>query len=117
MKLLRVLLLITLPLSCFVGSGCSSLDEVINKAIDLQVSIGEYQNILKPFSNGPETDESDKTLSSVAEMMVITLSLICFQASEQGQAGSKFVTHYVITIVTHGLYYVSEFNCGCMRIL
>ncbi|XP_059014998.1 mammaglobin-B-like [Mustela lutreola] len=83
MKLLRVLVLIALPLSCFAGSGCSSLDEVINKAIDLQVSIGEYQNILKPFSNGPGTDEAlgqlkwcfliqpEKTLSSVAEIMDI----------------------------------------------
>ncbi|XP_034868257.1 mammaglobin-A-like [Mirounga angustirostris] len=58
MKLLRVLVLIALPLYCFAGSGCSSLEEVINKTIDSQVSVEEYQNLLKSYSSGPATDEA-----------------------------------------------------------
>nr|XP_012421242.1 PREDICTED: mammaglobin-A-like isoform X2 [Odobenus rosmarus divergens] len=58
MKLLRVLVLIALPLYCSAGSGCSPLEEVINKTIDSQVSVEEYQNLLKPYSSGPVTDQA-----------------------------------------------------------
>uniref|UniRef100_A0A8C0MXK8 Secretoglobin family 2A member 2 n=2 Tax=Canis lupus familiaris TaxID=9615 RepID=A0A8C0MXK8_CANLF len=81
MKLLRVLVLVALPLYCLAGSGCLLLEEAINKAIDSQVSIDEYQNFLQPFTYGLETKEaiaelkqcflqqSDETLSNFALMM------------------------------------------------
>uniref|UniRef100_A0A8C0RCR6 Secretoglobin family 2A member 2 n=1 Tax=Canis lupus familiaris TaxID=9615 RepID=A0A8C0RCR6_CANLF len=65
----------------FPGSGCLLLEEAINKAIDSQVSIDEYQNFLQPFTYGLETKEaiaelkqcflqqSDETLSNFALMM------------------------------------------------
>ncbi|XP_019661665.1 mammaglobin-A isoform X2 [Ailuropoda melanoleuca] len=83
MKLLRVLVLIALPLYCSAGSGCSLLEEVANKTIDSQVSTDEYQNFLKPFSAGPETDkaiaelkqcflsQSEETLNNVGAMLNI----------------------------------------------
>ncbi|XP_004410141.1 PREDICTED: secretoglobin family 2A member 2-like [Odobenus rosmarus divergens] len=87
MKLLRVLVLIALPLYCSAGSsGCSPLEEVINKTIDSQVSVEEYQNLLKPYSSGPVTDQalaqlkqcflsqSNETLSNVGVMMVTMVS-------------------------------------------
>uniref|UniRef100_A0A8I3NC85 Secretoglobin family 2A member 2 n=2 Tax=Canis lupus familiaris TaxID=9615 RepID=A0A8I3NC85_CANLF len=82
MKLLRVLVLVALPLYCLAGSGCLLLEEAINKAIDSQVSIDEYQNFLQPFTYGLETNEaiaelkqcflqqSDETRSNFALMMV-----------------------------------------------
>ncbi|CAK7309071.1 Secretoglobin family 2A member 2 [Vulpes lagopus] len=83
MKLLRVLVLVALPLYCFAGSGCLPLEEAINKAIDSQVSIDEYQNFLQPLTDGLEANEaiaelkqcflqqSDETLSNFALMMDI----------------------------------------------
>ncbi|XP_077720430.1 mammaglobin-A-like isoform X1 [Canis aureus] len=82
MKLLRVLVLVALPLYCLAGSGCLLLEEAINKAIDSQVSIDEYQNFLQPFTYGLETNEaiaelkqcflqqSDETLRNFALMTV-----------------------------------------------
>uniref|UniRef100_A0A452QCI9 Mammaglobin-A-like n=2 Tax=Ursus americanus TaxID=9643 RepID=A0A452QCI9_URSAM len=81
MKLMRILVLVALPLSCFAGSGCSFLEEVVNKTIDPQVSMDEYQNFLKPFSSGPESEQaiaelkqcflsqSNETLHNAAAMM------------------------------------------------
>ncbi|CAD7670198.1 unnamed protein product [Nyctereutes procyonoides] len=86
MKLLRVLILVALPLYCFAGSGCLFLEEAINKAIDSQVSIDEYQNFLQPFTYGLEANEaiaelkqcflqqSDETLSNFALVMVTMVS-------------------------------------------
>uniref|UniRef100_A0A452Q816 Secretoglobin family 2A member 2 n=1 Tax=Ursus americanus TaxID=9643 RepID=A0A452Q816_URSAM len=67
--------------SFLLGSGCSLLEEVVNKTIDSQVSTDEYQNFLKPFSAGPETDkaiaelkqcflsQSSETLNNVGALM------------------------------------------------
>ncbi|XP_027973680.1 secretoglobin family 2A member 2-like [Eumetopias jubatus] len=86
MKLLRVLVLIALPLYCSAGSGCLPLEEVINKTIDSQVSVEEYQNLLKPYSSGPVTDQalaqlkqcflsqSNETLNKVGATMVTMVS-------------------------------------------
>uniref|UniRef100_A0A8I3NEQ6 Secretoglobin family 2A member 2 n=1 Tax=Canis lupus familiaris TaxID=9615 RepID=A0A8I3NEQ6_CANLF len=90
MKLLRVLVLVALPLYCLAGSGCLFLEQVVNKTIDSQVSIDEYQNFLQPFTSDLETKEaiaelkqcflqqSDETLSNFALMMdIIINSLSC----------------------------------------
>ncbi|XP_013831344.1 PREDICTED: mammaglobin-A isoform X1 [Capra hircus] len=50
MKLVTVLVLVALPLYCYAGSsGCSLLDNVIDKAVDPTVSKDEYRAYLKDF--------------------------------------------------------------------
>ncbi|XP_032734954.1 mammaglobin-A-like [Lontra canadensis] len=81
MKLLRVLVLIALPFFCFAGSGCPLLEEVVNKTIDPQVSMDEYQNLVRPYyTSHPDSEEamrqlkqcflsqSSKTLRNAAEL-------------------------------------------------
>ncbi|XP_006106985.1 mammaglobin-A-like [Myotis lucifugus] len=81
MKLVVVLMLSALPLSCYAGSGCESLEEVINKTIDPTESKTEYIKDLQRFIPSEFTanalkkikqcflDQDEETLNNVMEMM------------------------------------------------
>nr|XP_014335449.1 PREDICTED: mammaglobin-A isoform X1 [Bos mutus] len=87
MKLVTVLMLVALPLYCYAGSsGCSLLDNVIEKSVDPTVSKDEYRVYLKDFV---QTDvekkaadelkqcflqQSNETLANFKQMLVISAS-------------------------------------------
>uniref|UniRef100_A0A2K5NX98 Secretoglobin family 2A member 1 n=1 Tax=Cercocebus atys TaxID=9531 RepID=A0A2K5NX98_CERAT len=43
MKLLMILMLAALPLHCYADSGCNSLEDVVKKTINSDISIPEYK--------------------------------------------------------------------------
>ncbi|EPQ08907.1 Secretoglobin family 2A member 2 [Myotis brandtii] len=85
MKLVVVLMLSALPLSCYAGSGCVELEEVIYKTIDPTESKTQYIEDLQPFIPGEITakglenlkqcflDQDKETLDNVLEMMVMAV--------------------------------------------
>ncbi|XP_032007733.1 mammaglobin-B-like [Hylobates moloch] len=60
MKLLIVLMLAALPLLCYAGSGsgCQLLDDVVEKTIDPEVSLSEYQQYLQEFLDSDADQEA-----------------------------------------------------------
>ncbi|XP_059566424.1 mammaglobin-A-like isoform X3 [Myotis daubentonii] len=81
MKLVVVLMLSALPLSCYAGSGCVLLEEVINNTIDPTESETQYVEDLQQLIPGEVTakalmnlkgcflDQDTETLKKVSEMM------------------------------------------------
>ncbi|XP_006106986.1 mammaglobin-A-like [Myotis lucifugus] len=81
MKLVVVLMLSALPLSCYAGSGCKRLEDMINNTIDPSVTEDQYIEGLEEFVPGDDTkpllrefkqcflDQSNRTLSNVQVMM------------------------------------------------
>nr|XP_005578920.1 mammaglobin-B-like [Macaca fascicularis] len=51
MKLLMVLMLATLPLLCYAGSGCQLLEDVVAKTLDPEVSVTEFQQYVQEFTD------------------------------------------------------------------
>ncbi|XP_066110127.1 mammaglobin-A-like [Saccopteryx bilineata] len=49
MKLLPVLVLAVLPFYCYAGSGCPLVSQVINQAIDPEVSENQYVENFRQF--------------------------------------------------------------------
>ncbi|XP_012309731.1 mammaglobin-B-like [Aotus nancymaae] len=90
MKLLVVLMLAALPLYCYAGSGCQLLEDVVNKTIDTEVSVPEYQQYLQEFIDGDNSaqavgefkqcflDQSNETLHNFGVMMQVMYdSIFC----------------------------------------
>ncbi|XP_015425327.1 PREDICTED: mammaglobin-A-like isoform X2 [Myotis davidii] len=89
MKLVVVLMLSALPLSCYAGSGCELLEEVIYKTIDPTESTTQYIDDLQPLIPGEVTekaltnlkqcflDQDQETLNLVSEMMVMAVTSSC----------------------------------------
>ncbi|XP_055271733.1 mammaglobin-A [Moschus berezovskii] len=84
MKLVTAVLLVALPLYCYAGtSGCSLLDNVIDKAVDPTVSKDEYREYIKDFIQTKNEEnaaddlkqcflqQSDETLANFNEMLQI----------------------------------------------
>ncbi|XP_059567228.1 mammaglobin-A-like [Myotis daubentonii] len=81
MKLVVVLMLSALALSCYAGSGCQRLEEVIYDATDPSVTKAEFTKSLEEFIPGDTTehllgelkqcflDQSNRTLSNMKVMM------------------------------------------------
>ncbi|XP_006106983.1 mammaglobin-A [Myotis lucifugus] len=81
MKLVVVLMLSALPLSCYAGSGCQRLEDMIASTIDPSVTEDQYIESLEEFIPGDTTaqllrefkqcflDQSNRTLSNVQVMM------------------------------------------------
>ncbi|XP_070282487.1 mammaglobin-A-like [Myotis yumanensis] len=81
MKLVVVLMLSALPLSCYAGAGCKLLEEVIDKIIDPTESKTEYIKDFQEFIPGEITakalmnikqcflNQDNETLINVSEMM------------------------------------------------
>ncbi|XP_014396603.1 PREDICTED: mammaglobin-B [Myotis brandtii] len=81
MKLVVVLMLSALPLSCYAGSGCASLEDMIDNTIDPSVTEDQYIEGLEEFIPGDDTEQylrefkqcflnqSNRTLSTFSEMM------------------------------------------------
>ncbi|XP_028633269.1 secretoglobin family 2A member 1-like [Grammomys surdaster] len=95
MKLVILFMLVTIPIYCYAsGSGCSTLDEVINHTIDPSVSLEDYLGLLSPYVHGPLTknavtefkqcflDQDEETLNYSKVMMeAIFNSDSCQQSS------------------------------------
>ncbi|KAM8819645.1 mammaglobin-A-like [Rhynchonycteris naso] len=81
MKLLPVLVLAALPFYCYAGPGCTLVSQVIEQAIDPQVSEDEYIANFSEYIPGEEAEEairqakqcflqqSDETLGNAQEMV------------------------------------------------
>ncbi|XP_015425329.1 PREDICTED: mammaglobin-A-like [Myotis davidii] len=86
MKLVVVLMLSALPLSCYAGSGCPMLEYVINNTIDPSVTEDQYIKGLEVFIPGDDTeqllrefkqcflDQSNRTLDYIKVMKVMSVS-------------------------------------------
>uniref|UniRef100_A0A8D2K313 Secretoglobin family 2A member 2 n=1 Tax=Theropithecus gelada TaxID=9565 RepID=A0A8D2K313_THEGE len=85
MKLLMLLMLVTLPLHCYAGSGCPLLEEVLSKTNDSEVSKTEYKEFIEGNATANAADElkecllnqSDETLPNVEVFMLILFSSYC----------------------------------------
>ncbi|XP_028633270.1 mammaglobin-A [Grammomys surdaster] len=63
MKLVVLFMLVTIPIYCYAsGSGCSTLDKVINSTIDSSVPEEDYLELLSPYVHGPLTKNAVKEL-------------------------------------------------------
>ncbi|XP_054426636.1 mammaglobin-B-like [Pteronotus mesoamericanus] len=62
MKLVTVLMLAALPLCCYAGSGCDTLEHAIDITYDTNVSVSEYIEALKDFIAGEESENAMKDL-------------------------------------------------------
>ncbi|XP_006043252.1 mammaglobin-A-like [Bubalus kerabau] len=93
MKLVTVLMLVALPLYCYAGtSGCSLLDNVIEKAVDPTVSKDEYREYLKDFARTDDEknavdelkqcflQQSNETLANFEQMLQIMYNSIYCKA-------------------------------------
>ncbi|XP_059566415.1 mammaglobin-B-like isoform X1 [Myotis daubentonii] len=81
MKLVVVLMLSALPLSCYAGSGCQMLEDMIDKTIDPSVTEDQFLQGLEEFIPGDTMeqllrefkqcflDQSNRTLSNIKVMM------------------------------------------------
>ncbi|XP_015425326.1 PREDICTED: mammaglobin-B-like isoform X1 [Myotis davidii] len=86
MKLVVVLMLSALPLSCYAGSGCQRLEDMIDNTIDPSVTEDQYIEGLDGFIPGDDTEQylrefkqcflgrSSRTLSTFSEIMVMAVS-------------------------------------------
>uniref|UniRef100_A0A8C9GZI7 Uncharacterized protein n=1 Tax=Piliocolobus tephrosceles TaxID=591936 RepID=A0A8C9GZI7_9PRIM len=61
MKLLMVLMLAALPLHCYAGSGCQLLNDVVEKTLNPEVSVPEFQQYVQEFA------DSDAAKNAVGE--------------------------------------------------
>ncbi|XP_043308211.1 mammaglobin-A [Cervus elaphus] len=90
MKLVMVLMLAVLPLCCYAGSGCSLLENVIEKTIDPTVSKEEYRDYIQAFTQSKTEEnvvdefkqcflqQSNETLANFEQMMqTIYNSVFC----------------------------------------
>ncbi|XP_058383361.1 mammaglobin-B-like [Diceros bicornis minor] len=81
MKLVTVLMLVALPLYCYVGPGCAVLEDVVEDTIDLALSMTEYLAALQEFVSDAATakavvevkqcflNQSNETLADYKKMM------------------------------------------------
>ncbi|XP_034345968.1 secretoglobin family 2A member 1-like [Arvicanthis niloticus] len=61
MKLVVLFMLVTIPICCYAsGSGCSTVDEVIDKTIDPSVSEDDYLILLSPYIHTDSTRDAVK---------------------------------------------------------
>ncbi|XP_066110141.1 mammaglobin-A-like [Saccopteryx bilineata] len=58
MKLLPVLVLAALPFYCYAGSGCTLMTQVINQAIDPEVSADQYIENFREFIMNREAEKA-----------------------------------------------------------
>ncbi|XP_058383365.1 mammaglobin-A-like [Diceros bicornis minor] len=81
MKLVTVLMLVALPLYCYAGSSCQLLKDVVEKAINPELSKSEYLTALQELTSDDATakgteefnqrflNQSNETLTNFREMM------------------------------------------------
>ncbi|XP_042532254.1 mammaglobin-A-like [Dipodomys spectabilis] len=83
MKLLVVFMLAAIPLCCHAGSGCQELEELMDAAMNPEVSVSEYQEmmnsylVISPMASTASTAklkqcflrQSTETLANVKVMM------------------------------------------------
>ncbi|KAM8819643.1 mammaglobin-A-like isoform 2-T2 [Rhynchonycteris naso] len=58
MKLLPVLVLAVLPFYCYAGPGCTLMSQVINQAIDPQVSEDQYIANFNDYISDDEVEQA-----------------------------------------------------------
>ncbi|XP_045710725.1 mammaglobin-A-like [Phyllostomus hastatus] len=58
MKLVAVLMLTALPLYCYAGSGCETLETVISMTANRNVSVSELINYVQDFIPGEDTEKA-----------------------------------------------------------
>uniref|UniRef100_A0A671FXW5 Uncharacterized protein n=1 Tax=Rhinolophus ferrumequinum TaxID=59479 RepID=A0A671FXW5_RHIFE len=62
MKLLTVLMLIALPLSCFAGSGCPLLEKMIEESVSSEVGVDQFVEDFQEFVDDEDTANALKEM-------------------------------------------------------
>ncbi|XP_059739027.1 mammaglobin-A-like isoform X1 [Bos indicus] len=98
MKLVTVLMLVALPLYCYAGSsGCSLLDNVVEKSVDPTVSKDEYRAYLKDFA---QTDVEKKAADELKQ---------CFlQQSNETLANFKQIKSYTTVYTVNNSNFLQD---------
>uniref|UniRef100_A0A671G6K1 Uncharacterized protein n=1 Tax=Rhinolophus ferrumequinum TaxID=59479 RepID=A0A671G6K1_RHIFE len=90
MKLLTVLMLIALPVSCFAGSGCPLFEKMIDNLASSEVGVDQFVEDFQEFVDDEDTanalkemkqsflDQDYKTLENFQMVQVISISSLSF---------------------------------------
>ncbi|XP_032976294.1 mammaglobin-B-like [Rhinolophus ferrumequinum] len=62
MKLLTVLMLIALPLSCFAGFGCPLFEKMIDKLVSSEVGVDQFVEDFQDFVDDEDTANALKEM-------------------------------------------------------
>ncbi|XP_032958123.1 mammaglobin-A-like [Rhinolophus ferrumequinum] len=63
MKLLTVLMLIALPVSCFAGSGCPLFEKMVDKIASSEVDVDQFLEDFQEFVDDEDTANAIKEMN------------------------------------------------------